>query len=358
MSMKEKYVAVIRNSLIMVASLFVNFLLCRVLQVIFLEETLIPTFVLLGVFLVSVLTDGYFYGVVTSVCSVLLLNYAFTFPYFKINFSIPENIISAVIMIIITLVTCFLTSKIKYQDRLQAENEKEKMRANLLRAVSHDLRTPLTTIYGSSSALLENEDTFTPEQKRQMLMGIQQDSQWLYRMVENLLSITRLDGHNVKLIKVPTVLDELIDSVLVKFNKRYQDCEVIVDIPEKMVIIPMDSILIEQVMTNILENAVLHAKEMTTIWLRVFTIGNQAIFEIRDNGMGIPSEKLKSIFSGNYMGDEETTDGQRGNAGIGLSVCATIIKAHGGNITAENSKEGGAVFRFNLDIGEGEESEE
>lgn len=355
---KTKHMQVVKNSMIMIGSLVADFLLCLFIQNIFSEEALIPTIVVLGVFLIAVFTDGYLYGVLASVCSVLVLNYAFTFPYFKINFTIPENIISAIIMIAVTLITCFLTSKIKYQESLKAESEKEKMRANLLRAVSHDLRTPLTTIYGSSSVILENEDTLTPERKRQMLLGIQQDAQWLCRMVENLLSITRLDGSHVQIIKVPTVLDELIDSVLVKFNKHYAEYEVAVDIPDDMIVIPMDPILIEQVMSNLLENAVLHGKGMTHIWLRVFTIRNQAIFEIRDDGCGIAAEKMKNLFNGNYMSGEESTDRQRGNAGIGLSVCATIIRAHGGDITAENSKNGGAIFRFNLDLGEDKEDEE
>lgn len=358
MNGKEKHVGVIRNIVVTIGSLVVDFLLCLLIQNIFSEAALVPAIVVLGVFLIAVFTDGYLYGVLASICSVLVLNYAFTFPYFKINFTIPENIISAVIMVAVTLITCFLTSKIKYQESLKAESEKEKMRANLLRAVSHDLRTPLTTIYGSSSAILENERTLTSEQKRQMLLGIQQDSQWLCRMVENLLSITRLDGRHVQIIKVPTVLDELIDSVLVKFNKHYAEYEVSVDIPDEMVVIPMDPILIEQVMSNLLENAVLHGTGLTQIWLRVFTIRNQAIFEIRDDGCGIASEKMKNLFNGNYMSEEETTDRQKGNAGIGLSVCTTIIRAHGGDITAENSKDGGAIFRFNLDLGEDDEHEE
>ena len=358
MNRKEKHVGVIRNIVVTIGSLVVDFLLCLLIQNIFSAAALVPAIVVLGVFLIAVFTDGYSYGVLASICSVLVLNYAFTFPYFKINFTIPENIISAVIMVAVTLITCFLTSKIKYQESLKAESEKEKMRANLLRAVSHDLRTPLTTIYGSSSAMLENEETLTREQKQQMLLGIQQDSQWLCRMVENLLSITRLDGSHVQIIKVPTVLDELIDSVLVKFNKHYAAYEVSVDIPDEMVVIPMDPILIEQVMSNLLENAVLHGTGLTQIWLKVFTIQNQAIFEIRDDGCGIASEKMKNLFNGNYMSEEETTDRQKGNAGIGLSVCATIIRAHGGDITVENSKDGGVIFRFNLDLGEDDEHEE
>ena len=103
---------------------------------------------------------------------------------------------------------------------------------------------------------------------------------------------------------------------------------------------------------NILENAVQHAKGMTRLMLCVFTLGNQAIFEIKDNGCGIHPKRLDTLFTGYYTAENEMTDSQKKNAGIGLSVCATIIKAHGGSITAENAKTGGAVFRFALDTEE------
>lgn len=338
----KKQLNAIKDIGITIAVLVASFVLCLFMQDMFAENVLIPSIFVLGVFLVSVITDGFAYGVAASVISVLAVNYAFTFPYFRINFTIPENLLSAIIMIAITLITCCLTRKLKHQEQLRIESEREKMRANLLRAVSHDLRTPLTTIYGASSALLDDSQEFSAERRRQMLEGIKQDSQWLHRMVENLLSITRLDGENVTIIKTPTALDELLDSVLVKFNKRYAEQEVEVEIPEELVMIPMDALLIEQVIVNILENAVQHAEGMNKIWLKVFTISNKAIFEIRDNGKGIPEEKLKSIFT----------------EGIGLSVCATIIKAHDGDITAENANGGGAVFRFTLDVEERECDEE
>ena len=112
--------------------------------------------------------------------------------------------------------------------------------------------------------------------------------------------------------------------------------------------IPMDAILIEQVIVNLLENAVHHAQGFTKLCLRVFTIDQTAFFEISDNGCGIPPEKLDRIFMGYNDKAEDTSDTRSRNAGIGLSVCATIIKAHGGEITAENAQEGGAVFRFTL----------
>ncbi len=333
----------------------VSFFLCLMLQDTFDTRTYVPTVFVFAVFLISLLTQGYVFGTVAAFLSMLAVNYAFTFPYFKLNFTIPENLFSAGIMIAIALLTGALTTKIKHQEVIRAQAETERMRANLLRAVSHDLRTPLTTIYGSSSALLENGDSFTPEQKTQMLTGIREDSQWLVRMVENLLSITRIDSGGMKLLKVPVVLEELIDSVLVNFAKRYPNQPVNLSIPEEILVIPMDAILVEQVILNILENAVQHAAGMTQLSLRVFAIGGQAIFEIQDNGCGLDKTKLDSIFTGYSKATNTPADGQKRNAGIGLSVCATIIKAHGGSISAENAKDGGAVFRFCLDTEDSDE---
>ena len=114
-------------------------------------------------------------------------------------------------------------------------------------------------------------------------------------------------------------------------------------------VIPMDAILIEQVLVNLLENAVFHAKGMTKLILRVFTLGDQAVFEVEDDGCGIKKDRIHTIFSG-YLGEiDQNSDDKKRNMGIGLSVCATIIKAHGGDISAENRKDGGAIFRFMLD---------
>ena len=115
-------------------------------------------------------------------------------------------------------------------------------------------------------------------------------------------------------------------------------------------VIPMDAILIQQVLINILENAVQHAKGMVHLELKVFLVADKAVFEVQDDGCGIPEEKLKSVFYGSHEAYEVSSDCKRSNAGIGLAVCATIIKAHGGKIKAENKKNGGALFRFYLDM--------
>ena len=348
---------VVKNILRTIITLFVGFMTCLAIQNFFGNEFLIPTVLMLCVFLISVYTDGYVYGTVGAIISVFIVNVAFTFPYFRISLSVSENVASVFIMLAITLVTSYLTSKIRYQEQIKAESEKEKMRANLLRAVSHDLRTPLTTIYGASSALLENGNEFSEEQRNKLLTGIKEDSQWLCRMVENLLSVTRFDGDNVKIAKTPIALDELIDSVLVKFHKHYPDTEVKVTLPDDIIVIPMDPMLMEQVIMNILENAVLHADGMDTLELDVHIQDNKAVFEIKDNGCGIPEDIINHIFTGGYARQSTVADGRKGNAGIGLTVCATIVNAHGGRITAENRKSGGACFRIELDL-EGEDEEQ
>lgn len=331
-------------------------LLCAAFTIsILLQNTLeigehVTTTFAFSVFLISILTQGYVYGIVAAFIGTIAINYAFTFPYFHLNFTIPTNLFSAITMIIISVLTGALTTKVKHQEAVKAESEKERMRANLLRAVSHDLRTPLTTIYGSCTALLENRDSLSPAQQEQMLIGIREDSEWLVRMVENLLSITRIDSGKVKITKSPVVLDEIIDTVILKFRKRYQNQELILDIPDEILLIPMDAMLIEQVIVNILENAVQHAEGMTELILRVYTQDNQAVFEIRDNGCGIREDKLDRIFTGYDVGDDTPADNRKRNTGIGLSVCATIIRAHGSEIHAENAKNGGAIFRFALNL--------
>ena len=349
----ERIKRMLRDILITAAILAAAFLLSLLLQQLFRAQSLIPAIFVLAVFLVSLASRGYAWGILSSLVSVLAVNYAFTFPYFRFDFSMPENLLSAVIMLAVSVMTGTLTTKLKAQERIRAEGEREKLRANLLRAVSHDLRTPLTSIYGSCSAIIENYDRLSPERKRKLLGEIREDAEWLIQMVENLLSVTRIGGGRVNIIKTPTVLEELIDAVLVKFQKRYPGQAVKVTIPDDFVSIPMDAMLIEQVLINLLENAVQHAEGMKSLELSVKVSESLAVFEVTDNGCGIPREIMGELFKG-YFEKKEASDSHRDNSGIGLSVCAAIVKAHGGEIYARNRREGGAVFGFTLGLEEEE----
>lgn len=342
----------LKEAVFTVTVLLVTFVIILLMQRFIDTRSLIPMLFVLGVFFISLKTRGFFWGITSSLIGVLLVNYAFTYPYYAIDLISPECLSSAVVMLIVSIMTGTLTTQIKKQEKMKSESEKERMRANLLRAVSHDLRTPLTTVYGSCSAIIENYDSLNKEQHLTLLSEIQKDSEWLTRMVENLLSVTRIDGEGVLIKKNPTVLEELVDTVLVKFRKRCPEQTVTVDIPDDFISIPMDAMLIEQVLINLLENAVYHAAGMTKLLLSVKIKDGHAFFSISDNGCGIDHGKLTTIFTGYPNRTNTPADGSRNNMGIGLSVCSAIIKAHGSEIAVESEKDKGTTFSFSLKLEE------
>ena len=339
----------IGDGLFMAVTLIVVFLVNLFLVRRFNTKTMTPMIFVLGVFLVSWRTQGYFWGVVSSLISVLAVNWAFTYPYWAFDLISPECISSAVVMLIVSSITGAMTTRLKLQEKLKAEAEAERMRGNLLRAVSHDLRTPLTSICGACSAIIEHYDQIPRERQMKLLGDVHEDAKWLTRMVENLLSVTRVDADRVRLSKNSTVLEELIDTVLVKFHKHYPNQKIHVQIPADFVVIPMDPMLIEQVLMNLLENAMFHAKGMENLWLRVEQQGNDALFSVEDDGCGISKERLPKLFLG-LQERENFVETGRSNMGIGLSVCRTIIKAHGSDICVENRPGGGARFSFRLEM--------
>ncbi len=344
----KKYIDTLKSIVLTIFIFLVSFIIGIYIQTFFSYSPLPPLIFALACFIISHVTTGYAYGIVASLISTVAVNFAFTFPYFEINFSIPENLFSGVVFLVVAIMTSTMTTKIKRQEKIRSESEAERMRANLLRAISHDLRTPLTSIYGSCSAIIDNYDVLKKEQQLKLLSEISEDAQWLIQMVENLLSVTRMGSDRVTIVKTATVLEELVDAVLIKFEKRYPSQSVDADIPDGFVSIPMDALLIEQVLINILENAVRHADGMTELKLTVKTISNTAVFTVSDNGCGIAKEKLSDIFTG-YLGKDATdADRSKGSMNIGLSLCAAIIKAHGGEIWAQNNPDGGAAFSFSL----------
>ena len=235
--MNKKHI--IADSLFTAIILIAVFLINLLLVWRFDTKTMTPMVFVLGVFLVSCRTRGHTFGIVASLISVLAVNWAFTYPYWAFDLISPECVSSAAVMLIVATMTGALTTRLKQQEKLKAEAETERMRGNLLRAVSHDLRTPLTSICGSCSVIMENYDQIPKERQLKLLQDVQSDAQWLTRMVENLLSVTRVDGESVRLSKNSTVLEELVDALLVKFRKHYPNQQVRVELPEEFVSIPM-----------------------------------------------------------------------------------------------------------------------
>lgn len=235
------------------------------------------------------------------------------------------------------------------QQKILVETEKEKMRSNLLRAVSHDLRTPLTCIVFSATTHLENNDTLSKQASQKLLNDIIQDAQWLINMVENLLAVTRINNEHTVIKKQYEAIEEIVSATIVKMKKRFPDCQIKVIVPEEFIMVPMDATLIMQVLINLLENAIYHSHSTKPILLIVIYTEKEVVFSIKDNGIGLNSYEIDHIFDG--VSTEKTGDSTRG-LGIGLSICKSIILAHNGKISAENNTDGGATFRFSLPKGE------
>ena len=259
---------------------------------------------ILTIIMISYHTDKYRYGIISGIISVFFINYMFTYPFGQFSFSTAGYPFTFAVMYFISILSSATVFRMKDQaqkinetEKLLAEAEKEKLRANLLRAVSHDLRTPLTSMIGASSSYLENESTLSSPEKRDLVSHIYEDANWLLHMVENLLSVTRItDGISNTLKETPEVAEEVLFDAVSTIRKRYPDYQIQV--------------------------------------------------HIRDHGNGIAPDRLKSIFDAAPSAPSSAADTKRG-MGIGLSICKAIITAHNGEIHAINHADG-AEFFFNL----------
>ena len=319
---------------VFISLLVVATILCYFLRKIDDSDVYVALIFELTVVLVSRFTDGYLFGLLSSVVGVIGINYIFTFPYYQLNFTISGYPLTFLVMLIVSVVVSTLTTQIKQQEKIRAEAEKEKMRGNLLRAVSHDIRTPLTSIVGGVSTLLDSGDQLNEATRTQLLENIRDESNWLVSVVENLLSVTRMTGEQTKI------------------KKHYPDIDVSVHAPQELLMIPMDVILIEQVLINLMENSIQHGGTTTRVELQLQKDGERARFEVADDGQGIAREVFPKLFKGYLSHDEGLTADGRRNMGIGLSVCMSIVQAHGGTMQAENRETGGALFSFTLPLEE------
>ena len=328
----------------------------------------------LAVVMISLLTEGYVYGIASSIIGGFCINYFFMVPYAAFSLSYAGYPVAMISMIAISCVVCALTTRVKNQraeairrekrtkslyelnERLNAEktaiqleSARETIRGNILRAVSHDLRTPLTSISGAASVLL-NSPEVSP-QNVAMLRDIKNDADSLIIMVENLLSITRIQDGNIPLKKHEEMLEEVAGDAILTTRRRFPECHVELDMSEDILFFPMEPMLVKQVMVNLLENAIRHSGDTQHITLHLFRQDDWAVVEVRDRGKGLSPDICQAVQAGKQLEKKLSGDKSRG-MGIGLSVCQSIIKAHGGFFVAGNNPEGGAVFRFGLPMEE------
>lgn len=341
----------IRNWAITLAVLAVAWIICSFLKRISDVDVYVPMIFVLAVLVISLSTDGYLYGAFASVVSVVGVNWAFTYPYMKLDFSIYGYPMTFITMLAVSIVISTLTTRVKAQEKLKHETEQAELRANLLRGISHDLRTPLTSIIGSINTVLDDDASVSDSERRAFLADAKQDAEWLVRMVENLLSITRIHGsEKASIVKSPELLEEIIGESVMNFRKRNPGITLNVSIPEPPVTVYVDAMLTEQVITNLLDNAVHHAEGMTAIDLTAVTRGKFAEISVSDDGKGIDPHILGEIFKGQLAPTGASPIDSDKFRGIGLAVCSAVISAHGGSISADNLPKGGAIFKFTLPL--------
>ena len=303
---------------------------------------------IVSVLLITVCTTGYIYGAAGAVVSVMVFNYFFTTPVHTFAITNQNDVVLMVFFLIAAFISSSLT--VRFQKQMQiaedtkAQMEREHLKSSLLRSISHDFRTPLTGILGDSSILKESEEM--DSQTRKELAGeIQEQAVWLMKMMENILSMTKIDSGQFAIKKEPEVVDDIIyeaaDHVIgLRERRRFE-----VRLPEQLVVAPMDGKMMVQVLINLLDNAMKHTQDGDRITVTVTFSGEKVYFQVEDEGDGIAEDIKEHIFDEFITKTEGKEDGRRG-IGLGLAICRAVVEAHGGQITAENREEGGAVFRF------------
>ena len=227
----------------------------------------------------------------------------------------------------------------------------EQLRANLLRAISHDLRTPLTSISGSASNLLANYQKLDDATRVQTFTDIYDDSMWLINLVENLLAITRIEDGRVKLHQGVELMDDVVAEALRHINRKSREHTIRVSSEEELLLVRIDAKLIVQVLINLVDNAIKYTPVGSHIDICTRKRGGWAEVSVSDDGPGIPDAQKERIFDMFYSGANQVADSRR-SLGLGLSLCRSIVTAHGGTITVSDNRPSGTVFTFTLPAGE------
>lgn len=318
---------------------------------------------MLGIVIVS-MRFGYGPSLVATAVSILSFDFFFIPPYFELAVADVRHVVTFGVMFVVALVVSGLTKRVRDQadharsvavererlaeeaHRARMQVETEQLRNALLSSVSHDLRTPLAVVTGAASTLLE--ETLEPSVRRELTDTILQEADRLNRLVQNLLDMTRLEAGALRVRKQWQSLEEVIGVALERVEKVLGDREVATSLPEDLPLVPLDSLLIEQVLVNLLENAAKYTPPKSPIRIAARVVDAGVEIEVSDRGPGITAGQEVLIFEKFHRARSD----ERG-AGLGLTICRGIVVAHGGRIWAGSHEGGGASFRFTLPI-EGE----
>ena len=233
----------------------------------------------------------------------------------------------------------------KERATMQAQNEQ--LRANLLRTISHDLRTPLTSISGNASNLLSNAETLDAETRTKICTDIFDDAQWLIGLVENLLSITRIEDGRMNLQISPQLMDEVVEETLRHISRKSKEHIIITTYSDEILLADMDARLIMQVIINLVDNAIKYTQTGSRINISAYAKNSNIVVDVSDDGPGIPDQNKAQVFEMFFTGQNQIADSHR-SLGLGLALCRTILAAHKGTLTLRDNEPHGCIFSFEL----------
>lgn len=360
MPLSAKTSTILRNSAISAAILLGATLLGILLDYFKVAAPNIIMVYILGVVVTSVVTTGRVYSLVSAIASVLIFNFLFATPRFTLLAYETGYPLTFVTMFITAYITGTLAIRYKEQAQ-QAEidirareeaalrAERERLRTNLLRSISHDLRTPLTTISGNASNLLTNGDALDDATRTQLCSDIYDDSIWLTNLVENLLAATRIEDDRMNLRLTTEVLGDIIDNAIAHVRRKLGNHKLVAVSPSELLLVKADAGLIVQVIVNIIDNAVKYTPDGSTITISTGQDGSFACVRIADDGPGIPDGEKGQVFDEFYCGGNHVEDSRRG-IGLGLYLSRAIVEAHDGQIFVTDKQPHGSVFNFTLPL--------
>jgi two-component system, OmpR family, sensor histidine kinase KdpD len=290
-------------------------------------------------------------AIVTTILCVAAFDFLFVPPQGTFTVDDLQYLLTFAIMLGVGLVISALKESERRQAAAQARLElaagTERMRAALLASISHDLRTPLAVMSGASSSLAERGERMSAEERRALAKSIFDQSREMSEQVAKVLQMTRLETGAIELARDWDSLHEIGGAVLRRLEQRLAGHRVVVDLPDDLPLVRVDASLIEQVLANLLENAVRHTPPATLVQLRAKRRDGELVVSVEDFGPGLPEAEMERIFAKFHRGAAEAAGG---GVGLGLAICQAIVRLHGGRVWAERVSGGGLAFRFTLPL--------
>jgi two-component system, OmpR family, sensor histidine kinase KdpD len=308
-----------------------------------LEPANLVMFYLLAVVIVAI-KWGQGPAIVTSILSVLSFDFFLVPPYLTLSVDRIQYVFTFLGLLIVGLVISTLASKTREQ---VIQHQTEKLQTALLSSISHDLRTPLVSITGALTSLLDNNSNLSDAAQKELLETAHEESDHLNRLVGNLLDMTRMEAGALKICKKPCELRDLLGASIEQLKEKTALRNIDINIPRDFPEIPMDFSFMMKAFLNLIDNAIKYSPSDTPINIKAVASKDKVRIEIKDHGLGIPEVDLKRVFDKFYRVERSE---QITGTGLGLSICKGIVEAHGGQITVQNNPDKGVTFITTLPL--------